>query len=241
MLGTSQPIVKPSVAPVILKDWKRWGQPQGIVGLDLKNPLNNNISISIPMGGVTKNILIGPFVTTSSTGHSVATAPFGPVSSFNGTTNGIINTFTGSSSPITISARIFASGVGGGAVCALTGPSGGDNWWVHSLELSATSIFSNTAAGACYLGLISSTGYSAIAAADTMASHAGWTEAGNANAPTYTAPRKTLTAAWAAASFGSMSTSSAQSFAITGTGTVLGAFINIGGSSTIDNTTGYLS
>lgn len=100
--------------------------------------------------------------------------------------------------------------------------------------------FSNTAAGACYLGLISSTGYSAIAAADTMASHVGWTEAGNANAPTYTAPRKTLTAAWAAASSGSMSTSSAQSFAITGTGTVKGAFINIGGSSTIDNTTGIL-
>ena len=100
--------------------------------------------------------------------------------------------------------------------------------------------FSNTAAGACYLGLISSTGYSAIAAGDTMSSHAGWTEAGNANAPTYTAPRKTLTAAWAAASAGSMSTSSAQSFAITGTGTVKGAFINIGGSSTIDNTTGIL-
>lgn len=100
--------------------------------------------------------------------------------------------------------------------------------------------FSNTAAGASYLGLISSVSYSAIAAADTMSSHAGWTEAGNANAPTYTAPRKTLTAAWAAASAGSMSTSSAQSFAITGSGTVKGAFINIGGSSTIDNTTGLL-
>ena len=100
--------------------------------------------------------------------------------------------------------------------------------------------FSNTAAGASYLGLISSTGYSAIAAADTMSSHAGWTEAGNANAPTYTSPRKTLTAAWAAASAGSMATSAAQSFAITGTGTVKGAFINIGGTSAIDNTTGIL-
>ena len=100
--------------------------------------------------------------------------------------------------------------------------------------------FSNTAAGACYLGLISSTGYSAIAAGDTMSSHAGWTEAGNANAPTYTAPRKTLTAAWAAASAGSMSTSATQDFAITGSGTVKGGFINIGGSSTIDNTTGLL-
>lgn len=101
--------------------------------------------------------------------------------------------------------------------------------------------FSNTAAGACYLGLISSVSYAgAPQATDTMSSHSNWTEAGNANAPTYTAPRKTLTAAWAAASSGSMSTSSAQSFAITGTGTVKGAFINIGGSSTIDNTTGIL-
>ena len=100
--------------------------------------------------------------------------------------------------------------------------------------------FSNTAAGACYLGLISSVSYTAIAAGDTMSSHSGWTEAGNANAPTYTSPRKTLTAAWAAASSGSMSTSSAQSFAITGSGTLKGAFINIGGSSTIDNTTGLL-
>jgi hypothetical protein len=100
--------------------------------------------------------------------------------------------------------------------------------------------FSNTAAGASFLGLISSSGYSAIAAADTMASHAGWTEAGNANAPTYTAPRKTLTAAWSAASAGSMSTAATQDFAITGSGTVKGAFINIGGVSTVDNTTGLL-
>src|SRR5690349_14341590 len=45
-----------------------------------------------------------------------------------------------------------------------------------------------------YMGLISSVGYSAISAADTMASHAGWAEAGNANAPTYSGNRKT--AAW---------------------------------------------
>src|SRR6476659_872557 len=36
-----------------------------------------------------------------------------------------------------------------------------------------------------YMGLISSTSYSSIAAGDTMASHSGWLEAGNANAPTY--------------------------------------------------------
>jgi len=91
-----------------------------------------------------------------------------------------------------------------------------------------------------YMGLISSTSYSAIAAGDTMGSHAGWLEAGNANAPTYTAPRKTV--AFSAASSGSKATSSALSFAITGSGTVKGAFIVLGSSavSTIDNTSGTL-
>lgn len=91
-----------------------------------------------------------------------------------------------------------------------------------------------------FMGLISSSGYSAISAADTMASHAGWTEAGNANAPTYTAPRKT--AAWSAASAGAKALSSALSFAITGTGTIKGAFLVYGSGavSTIDNTSGTL-
>lgn len=91
-----------------------------------------------------------------------------------------------------------------------------------------------------FMGLISSVGYSAISAADTMASHAGWTEAGNANAPTYTAPRKT--AAWDAAAAGAKALSAALSFAITGTGTVKGAFMvyGTGAVSTIDNTSGTL-
>ncbi len=100
--------------------------------------------------------------------------------------------------------------------------------------------FSNSAAGVPYLGLISSVSYTTgPAAGDTMSSHSGWTEAGATNAPTYTSPRKTMTAAWGAASSGSM-VSSAQSFAITGTGTLKGAFLNIGGSSAIDNTSGLL-
>ena len=91
-----------------------------------------------------------------------------------------------------------------------------------------------------YMGLISSVSYSAISAADTMASHAGWTEAGNANAPTYTSPRKTVV--FSAASGGSKATSAALSFTITGTGTVKGAFIvlNTGAVSTIDDTNGTL-
>lgn len=91
-----------------------------------------------------------------------------------------------------------------------------------------------------FMGLISSVSYSAIAAADTMSSHAGWTEAGATNAPTYTAPRKTC--AWSAASAGSKALSAALNFAFTGSGTVKGAFLayGTGAVSTIDNTSGTL-
>jgi len=92
-----------------------------------------------------------------------------------------------------------------------------------------------------YLGLISSVSYtSGPAAGDTMGSHAGWTEAGATNAPTYTAPRKT--AAWSAASGGSKALSAALSYAITGTGTVKGCFLvyGTGAVTTIDNTSGVL-
>ena len=73
-----------------------------------------------------------------------------------------------------------------------------------------------------------------------MSSHAGWLEAGNANAPTYTSPRKT--AAWSSASSGSKALSSALSFSITGSGTVKGCFLVYGSGAvtTIDNTSGTL-
>lgn len=91
-----------------------------------------------------------------------------------------------------------------------------------------------------FMGLISSVSFTAISAADTMASHTGWTEAGATNAPTYTAPRKT--AAWSAASAGAKALSSALAFAITGSGTIKGAFLTFGSGavSTIDNTSGTL-
>ena len=91
-----------------------------------------------------------------------------------------------------------------------------------------------------YMGLISSTSYSAVAAGDTMSSHAGWLEAGGANAPTYSGNRKT--AAWAAATAGAKALSAALSFAITSSGTVKGAFITYGSgaSATKDNTGGTL-
>ena len=91
-----------------------------------------------------------------------------------------------------------------------------------------------------YMGLISSTSYTAVAAGDTMASHAGWLEAGGATAPTYTGNRKT--AAWSAAASGSKALSAALSFAITSTGTVKGAFLAYGSGAlaTKDNTAGTL-
>jgi hypothetical protein len=91
-----------------------------------------------------------------------------------------------------------------------------------------------------YMSLISSTSYSAVSAGDTMASHAGWLEAGGANAPTYSGNRKT--AAWSAAASGSKALSAALSFAITSSGTVKGAFLCYGSAAvnTKDNTSGTL-
>jgi hypothetical protein len=91
-----------------------------------------------------------------------------------------------------------------------------------------------------FMFLVSATSFSAYAAADTMASHAGWLEAGNANAPTYTSPRKTV--AFSSASGGSKTTSAALNFAMTGSGTVQGAGLVYGSGavSTIDSTAGTL-
>src|SRR5262245_41305051 len=91
-----------------------------------------------------------------------------------------------------------------------------------------------------YMSLISSVSYSAVAAGDTMASHAGWLEAGGTNAPTYSGNRKT--AVWAAATSGSKALTAALSFAITSSGTIKGAFIcyGSGASATKDNTGGTL-
>lgn len=91
-----------------------------------------------------------------------------------------------------------------------------------------------------YIGLVSSVSWSSAVAADTMASHGGWLEAGGSNAPTYTAPRKT--AAWNAAANGTKGLSSNASFGMIGTGTAKGCFMlyGAGALTTIDNTAGSL-
>jgi hypothetical protein len=98
-----------------------------------------------------------------------------------------------------------------------------------------------------FMGLISSTSFSAVSGGDTMASHAGWLEAGSANAPTYSGAR--LTTVWAAATTSGASAYSATkalsaglTFTFTGSGTVQGAFL-VGGTgavSTIGSTAGTL-
>jgi len=116
--------------------------------------------------------------------------------------------------------------------------------WADDIENLVTTVgknftldttLGNTAGGAVVMGL-KGTGTAVVA--DTQASHATWNEVGGTNAPTYSGNRPTPS--FSSASSGSKATSSAVSFSMTGTGTVAGCFINIGGSSTKDSTTGTL-
>lgn len=82
-----------------------------------------------------------------------------------------------------------------------------------------------------YLGLINNASFSALAAGDTMASHAGWLEAAS-----YSGTR----AAWGVGSAAARAITNATpaSFSITGTMTLKGAFLT--SNSTISGTTGIL-
>jgi hypothetical protein len=100
------------------------------------------------------------------------------------------------------------------------------------------SYFGNTGGGAIVMGL---KGTGTAAYTDTQASHATWLEVGNANAPTYSGTRKTpVFSAATSANPSVLATSAAVTFSMTSSGTVAGAFINVGGTSAIDNTTGVL-
>lgn len=79
------------------------------------------------------------------------------------------------------------------------------------------------------------------AVGDTQASHPGWNEVGGANAPVYTGNRK-VPIFGANASGRTKTTSAVASFAITTAGptNVGGFFINSGGSTTKDDTSGKL-
>jgi len=91
---------------------------------------------------------------------------------------------------------------------------------------------------AFFVGLISSVSFSAVAAANTMSSHSGWTEAGPTNAPNYSAGTRPSLTMGTAASSRSKVASAAASFTFSGGGTIKGMFTTT--NSTKDGTTGIL-
>jgi hypothetical protein len=111
-----------------------------------------------------------------------------------------------------------------------------------NLVLDTLMAGSNYSVTGPYMGLISSIGWSAVAAGDTMSSHSGWNEAGSGvNYPLYSGTRKTCV--WSAAGGGAKALSSALSFSIITTGgTIKGAFIVLGTGAvaTIADTNGVL-
>jgi hypothetical protein len=88
------------------------------------------------------------------------------------------------------------------------------------------------ASSSWFLGLVSNSGFSAYAAADTMASHGGWTE--------FTGYTQSTRVAWGpgAAASQSITNSSPATFDINATGTVKGVFVT--SNSTKGGTTGKL-
>lgn len=87
-----------------------------------------------------------------------------------------------------------------------------------------------------FMGLITNTGFTAIAAADTMTSHAGWAESS-----AYGATRPTLT--FAAPSGGAIALTAAAAFTMTGGDTLVGVFVVLGTGAvaTVANTAGTLA
>ena len=89
-----------------------------------------------------------------------------------------------------------------------------------------------------FLGIISATGYTAVAATDTANSHTGWVEFAGYSQANRVKPT------FSAASSGSKSTSSAAVFSITSANTIKGTFLmannNAGSSATKGGYSGIL-
>src|SRR4051812_13790640 len=125
-----------------------------------------------------------------------------------------------------------------GRFSAICRSADGEELWSEEFDNLITTVgknllldsLSTASATAEYMGLISSASFSAVAAGDTMASHAGWLEAGSTNAPTISGTRNTC--AWSAAAAGVKALSAGLVFTFTGSGTVQGAFI-VGGTGAV--------
>lgn len=104
----------------------------------------------------------------------------------------------------------------------------GKNYIFNVMFNGGTQIANNS----WFIGLISLASYSALAAADTMSSHAGWIE--------FTAYSQSTRVAWGSITATAQSTanSTPAQFDINGNGTVKGVFIT--SNSTISGTTGTL-
>lgn len=134
-----------------------------------------------------------------------------------------------------------------GRFSAVCRDAAGNELWREEFDNLVTTagknfLLDNGLAGSAYtaaffLGLISSVSYTAVAVGDTMASHAGWLEAGLATAPAYSESAR-RTAAWAAASGGSKALSAGLVFTFTSLGTVKGSFLTT--NATKDGATGTL-
>ena len=110
MLGTSQPIVKPSVAPVILKDWKRWGQPQGAVEVDWANPLARGLTLAtVNNGSPFLNAVTGRDISTG--GTAVSATQKGLATNFTGSNIGFTDAPISADSFTILSLQIVGSGI----------------------------------------------------------------------------------------------------------------------------------
>lgn len=115
-----------------------------------------------------------------------------------------------------------------------------DEWAYHNAATTAglnylldAAFRAQTAVTTWYIGLIDNAGFTALAAADTMSSHAGWAE--------FTSYSETTRQAWTianAAASGSLTSSATTTFTISADGTLRGLFLASSG--TKSGTTGTL-
>ncbi len=188
--------------------------------------VGKNLALDTYLAGSAYTVT-GPYMgLISSVGYTSPGTPFVGT----GVINGYVMNITGyTSGTMVIGQLVTGTGVTAGTYVTGLGTNPNNSTGTATVNLSQT-VSSTT---------LTCTGVGTLAT-DTMSSHGDWTEAGNANAPSYTAPRPTC--AWSGAASGSKALSAPLAFAITSSGTVKGCFIVFGSGavSTIDNTSGTL-